>query len=213
MKTSKYLWVYSSVNLSRLTVEKRQSASRWFDLNFKSHKVVFLNKNSLNFYLPEFFTKYRFRKGRGFEQLLSLELLKTYGGVWVNPAIYPVYPVDYFYDSVVNFTNFFCYKTSNTLTDWFVCANGVNNEFICEWSRLAEAYVDNARESIPGNYIFSIPFRERANVPVFNHVLGNMKDLPPWLVNSSGSKGGVVKSYMYKACRFSENFSLVSYGV
>ncbi|NDB79545.1 hypothetical protein EB155_06735 [archaeon] len=84
--------------------------------------------------------------------------------------------------------------------------DNVNNEFICEWSRLAEAYVDNARESIPGNYIFSIPFRERANVPVFDHVLGNMKDLPPWLVNSSGSKGGVVKSYMYKSCRFSENF-------
>ena len=212
LKTSKYLWVYSSVNLSRLTVEKRQSSSRWFDLNYKSHKVVFLNKNSLNFYLPEFFTKYRSRTGRGFEQLLSLELLKTYGGVWVKPAIYPVYPVDYFYDSVVNFTNFFSYKTAKNFSDFFVCANGVNNEFICEWSRLAKSYVDD-RATIPGNYIFSIPFRERANVPVFGHVLDNMKDLHPSHINSSGVKGGVVKSYMYKSCRFSENFPLVSYGV
>jgi|19_taG_2_1085344.scaffolds.fasta_scaffold00733_7 hypothetical protein len=88
---------------------------RWIEFNDQWDYTVITNDNIAE-YIPEYCAmmhSYGHEFHRSYTNkadVLRLFLLQKYGGVWADTSVYPMMPLDDFYDEIVNETGFFTYR-------------------------------------------------------------------------------------------------------
>lgn len=142
----------------------RECIKRWREFNQDKWEVNVLTEENIHEHIPEYYrivNSYHnpfIRTYTNKSDLLRALLLDKYGGVWVDASVYPMMPLDEFYDKLVNDTGFFTYrflprrkinkKWGNRETvSWFFCADRPEHYLI---SRLKYGLVN--RYLINGNY-------------------------------------------------------------
>lgn len=185
MKESKYVWIFWYQGLEKapdLVKECIKTTKR----TFKDKEVVILTKDNYEKYVkfPDYIIK-KFKKGiitfTHFSDLLRVELLSMYGGIWCDATLY-------FTDNVPDYVtkaDLFVFKninldrTDNTpivASNWFIACKKGNSIITATRDLLFEYY---KRERFIKNYFFfhlffTIVTEKYANewkrVPTFNNV-------------------------------------------
>lgn len=136
----------------RMPELSRNCIKRWRELN-PDWKVNILSNETIVDYVPEYFEIIKNSPNRSWaakSDLLRILLLSKYGGVWTDASVYPVMPLNEFYNLIVNHTKFFTYrfvprgsydnrKKCETVS-WFLCADEPELYLIEKWK---EAFVNN----------------------------------------------------------------------
>jgi hypothetical protein len=128
--------------INKICIEK------WISLN-KKFKVNLLCDKTIKKFVPEYEDIVNSSPPRSYaakSDLLRLLLLKKFGGVWVDASVFPMKPLDQFYDHLVNETGFFSYRFiprvynekcgDREIVSWFICLDknkGENNHLIEVW--------------------------------------------------------------------------------
>ena len=124
----------------------RECIKRWKQLN-TDWQINVLSDETIKNYVPEYFEIINNSPNRMIQHnsdLLRLLLLSKYGGVWVDSSVYPMQPLSFFYNQIVNETDFFTYRFiprscqkdgDRETVVWFLCANNPNNYLIEQWKK------------------------------------------------------------------------------
>lgn len=192
----------------------RECIKKWKEFNQNSWEVNVLTNDNIYDYIPEYYhivNSYHHAFERTYtnkSDLLRVLLMAKYGGVWVDASVYPMMPLDDFYDKIVNETGLFIYrfiprrvnkKWGNRETvSWFFCVDKPNHYLM---SRLKDGLVDRFLKN--GHYkYFSISdvFCELHDTDEkCNDIINNMVQICEDIPHSALKSWHLRKpSYLYK---------------
>ena len=149
---NKVLWMawFQGENDPSIPILNKHCIQEWRRLN-PDWDINVLTNNNISEYVPEFFEIIENSPDRSWaakSDLLRILSLSKYGGVWVDASVYPVMPLNEFYDEIVNHTKFFTYRFiprslsengNRETVSWFLCVDRVNHPLINLWKK---AFVD-----------------------------------------------------------------------
>lgn len=116
------------------------SVGRWRKLN-PDYQVIFLSNENIVYFAPEFEDIVRQSPERSYaskSDLLRILLLSKYGGTWVDSSVYPMLPLNEFYDKIMNDSGFFAYRHLEhpeviTTSSWFLTTPEPKHHLIETW--------------------------------------------------------------------------------
>lgn len=150
----------------------------------KDYEVVLITKDNMSDYiqLPDYITE-KWKKGiitnTHLSDIIRLELLIKYGGIWADATTYLTGPIpDYITESeLFVFRNGWLDMEMINMGNWFICASHTNNVLLCETQSLIYKYWK--KYNYIKNYFFMHMFFKMATeahplewekVPYYNQV-------------------------------------------
>lgn len=220
---SKTIWLcwFQGANSDTLSDLARLCMHRWKQFNEPEWNCVIVDNNNIIEYIPDWHEQVAAIPDRGLHEkarlaglsdLVRVNLLCRYGGVYADVDVLPEQPLDSFYDSIVNETNVFMYRFDprrcspygdRLSCSWFLCSKYSTNYL---FEMLREKYyqklIDKSIEKIK-YFTFHETLCEMYDTDhVVKQIIDNMKQIDQSIPHSGCQHAGGwldrQPSYVYK---------------
>eukprot|EP01084_Bolivina_argentea_P119514 211883_1 len=143
----KIIWILWFQGWSHAPIIPRNALKSWKYFNTPNWIIITLDDTNLPFYVSSYnyykglifdtFSEFEPKRYATLSDIIRLELLNTYGGVWVDSTVFCTQPLNEWLFDYVNNNGFFAFKFNNRkhgiLSSWFLSTSFNHSYIIKQW--------------------------------------------------------------------------------